>query len=53
MNEPARIEGMKFVYELQPGDKWVVYEGRIIVCNANEKPKIIHSDGRIEELKCE
>lgn len=43
--------GFKFMYELKEGDTWIdLFDDSILVVNPNHKPKIVHSDGRVEDL---
>lgn len=40
------------LYTLRPGDKWCLYGDIIIIANPEFPPFILHSSGRMEEIKC-
>lgn len=43
--------GFKYVYTLQPGEDWRVTTGGIlIVVHPERKPKMVHPDGKVEEI---
>lgn len=37
-------------YVLQPGEDWAFFRGNLIVAHPDRPPKIIHPDGREEEI---
>lgn len=41
----------KFVYELKPGEKWVFYEGLLVVAHPDREPKVVYEDGSEEPLR--
>lgn len=49
---PDIRRGTKLLYELLEGDQWKIFGDIVIVINPNNPPKVILSDGTIEELKC-
>lgn len=51
MTEPIRITGAKHVYTLQEGEQWAIYNDTVIVVHPDRKPKIVNSDGAVEELE--
>ena len=46
MKHPA-----EFVYELKPGEDWVMFGDMLIVAHPEREPKIVHPGGREEPLK--
>ncbi len=41
----------KFVYELQPGEDWRLWNGVVLIAGGDKPPRLIHEDGSIEEIK--
>lgn len=41
----------RFVYELKPGEKWMFFGECLIVVHPDRLPKLIHPDGREEEIR--
>lgn len=50
MIEPIQIKGTKFIYELQEGEQWAIIGDYVIIVHPDRKPKMINSDGKVEEL---
>jgi hypothetical protein len=47
----VRYHGAKFVYELQPGEDWIVSCGSIVVTHPDRPAKVVNLDGTVEEIK--
>jgi hypothetical protein len=46
----VRYHGAQFVYELKPGESWIVSGALIVITHPSKSPKVVHPDGAIEEL---
>ncbi len=43
--------GVRFLYELLPGENFFAWGDYVVVTHPEHPPKIVHEDGTIEELK--
>lgn len=50
-SEVINRAGCSYHYTLKEGEKWTVFEGKIIIAHADYPPKIIHGNGTVEEIK--
>jgi len=41
----------KFVYELQPGEMWGLWDDKVLIAGGDKPPRIILKDGTIQELQ--
>lgn len=40
----------KFLYQLQPNERWCLFDGKLVVVAPNHPPKIVWENGRVEEV---